>query len=128
MDNGDVCGRSGADAGHSSEHDSAAWAELTAQYVSDLQLQLQQVMARAKAKDYAAVSKQAHRIRGTSGTYRLEGICEAAGRLEQVAERARPEAIMTTLDELIGLVEEECERLRRLGSRSPSCDDGSSDG
>lgn len=105
---------SGSGAGQGAGQPSRAWMELTARYLRDLPQQVYQMKMSVEAGDYAAVRKQAHRIRGTSGTYRLGSIYQAAARLEQVVTRRNPKAIATSVDEIRSLVEQESTRVNLL--------------
>ncbi|HUW20073.1 MAG TPA: Hpt domain-containing protein [Sedimentisphaerales bacterium] len=89
-----------------------AWAQLTAEYLHDLPQQLDVIRNVLEVKDYTAIKKQAHRIKGTSGTYRLESISRSVARLEQLADRQNPDAIANSIDKLRRLVERETRRLK----------------
>ncbi len=88
-----------------------AWAQLKAKYLKDLQQQLDGITTILEIKDYNAIKKHAHRIKGTSGTYRLDTISKSVARLEQLADNRNPDAIVTTINEVKRLVELETSRL-----------------
>jgi len=88
-----------------------AWAQLTAKYLQDLPQQLDGIRAVLEIKDYTAVKKQAHRIKGTSGTYRLDTISKSAAQLEHLADSQNPDAIVTTIKKVRRLVELETKKL-----------------
>jgi len=98
----------------------SAWAELTAKYLRDLPRQLDSVLAVLQEKNYAALKNHAHRIKGTSGTYRLETICKSVTRLEQLAESKNPTRIAAELDKVRRLIELEKKRLDSQSLCSPA--------
>jgi len=99
----------------------SSWAELSAKYLRDLPRQLDGLLAVLEAKDYAAVKSHAHRIKGTSGTYRLQTISRSAGRLERLAENRNPDRIAAEIDRARRLVELES---KRVDSHLLCCSDG----
>ena len=86
-------------------------AQLTAKYLQELPRQLADVKAALEDQNYTLVKIQAHNIRGTSGTYRLDTICENAARLEYLADEQIEEEVLNTINEMMHLVEEEIHRL-----------------
>ena len=92
--------------------------QLAAQYLHDLPQQLDRIKTTVEVKDYTAIKKQAHRIKGTSGTYRLDAISRSVAQLERLADSQNPDAIVTTIDKVMRLVELES---KRLNSRLVSC-------
>jgi HPt (histidine-containing phosphotransfer) domain-containing protein len=94
-----------------------AWARLAAKYLHDLPEQLDGIKTTLRVKDYTAIKKQAHRIKGTSGTYHLDTISKSVAQLERFADRRDQNAIVTTIDKVMRLVELET---KRLNSRSVS--------
>ena len=82
-----------------------AWAHLTAEYLNDLPQQLEQIRTMLKLKDYAAIKKNAHRIKGTSATYRLDDIAQSAAQLHSVSDTQNPNAIVAIINKLARLVE-----------------------
>jgi len=97
----------------SSQNYEQAWAELTARYLNDLPHQLNGIRSILELKDYARVKNRAHRIKGTSGTYRLEAISKSAARLERLADSRNPHTIATAINKVMRLVEVETKRLNR---------------
>ena len=102
-----------------------AWAQLAAQYLRSLPQQLDRIRTTVeikdlRPKDYSTIKKQAHRIKGTSGTYRLDTISESIAQLERLADSQNPDAIVTTINRVMRLVEKETERLnsRLISSNS----------
>jgi len=96
------------------------WAELTSKYLHELPQQLDGIRARLEVKDYATIKKQAHRIKGTSGTYRLEAIAKSAAQLERLAESQNAKAIATVINKVKRLVERQA---GRLNSQAASAND-----
>lgn len=88
-----------------------AWLQLTKKYLNDLPGQLEGIRGILKKKDYAAIKKQAHRIKGTSATYHLENISRSVAQLEQLAENKNPDKIATTINKIRQLVDSETSRL-----------------
>ena len=91
-----------------------AWAQLAAKYLHNLPQQLDEIRTMLKVKDYAAIKKHAHRIKGTSGTYCLETISQSAAQLERSADGRDPDAIVTIINKVKRLVELEASRLGSL--------------
>jgi HPt (histidine-containing phosphotransfer) domain-containing protein len=88
-----------------------AWALLAAKYLHDLPQQLDGIRNILEVKDYASIKKQAHRIKGTSGTYHLDAISKSVARLESLADSQNPDAIVNTLDKVMRLIKLEAKRL-----------------
>ena len=88
-----------------------AWARLAAKYLHDLPEQLDEIRTTLEIKDYSAIKKQAHRIKGTSGTYHLDAISKSVARLEGLADSQNPEAIVSTINKVRRLVELETKKL-----------------
>lgn len=97
------------------------WAQLICEYLQDLPGQLDTIRAILEIRDYTKIKKQAHRIKGTSGTYRLDAISESAAQLERSADAQNPDKIATTLNNIVSLVEMES---RRLNSQAVLSSDG----
>ncbi len=87
------------------------WARLMSEYLQDLPRQLNAIRAIVEIEDYAEIKKQAHRIKGTSGTYRLDAISKIAAQLELSADAQNPDKIATALNNIVSLVEMESNRL-----------------
>jgi len=96
------------------------WARLTAEYLRDLPRQLDGIAAVLEARDYRGVKAHAHRIKGTSGTYRLEAISKQAGRIERLADHRDIQAITTAVSEARRLIVFE---INRLGSQNTPSED-----
>jgi HPt (histidine-containing phosphotransfer) domain-containing protein len=94
-----------------------AWTKLTSKYLRDLPQQLDGIRTVLGIKDYDAIKKCAHRIKGTSGTYHLETISRSTAQLERLAETRNPDAIVDSIDKVRRLVELET---KRLNSHPPS--------
>ena len=106
-----------------SKLDEEAWAQLAAQYLRSLPQQLDRIRTTVeikdlRPKDYSTIKKQAHRIKGTSGTYHLDAISKSVARLERLADSQNPVAIVTAVNKVMRLVKLETERLnsRLVGS------------
>jgi HPt (histidine-containing phosphotransfer) domain-containing protein len=91
---------------------------LKAKYLHDLPRQLEGIKNTLEIKDYTAIKKQAHRIKGTSGTYRLEGISRGAAQLENFADHQNHEAITTTINKVLYLIELETGKLNPQANSS----------
>ncbi len=105
-----------------------AWSQLTAKYLQDLPQQLDGIRAVLEIKDYTAVKKQAHRIKGTSGTYRLDTISKSAAQLERLADSQNPDAIVATINKVMQLVELETNRLSSIAVSSTGNSEGVANG
>lgn len=84
---------------------SGNWSHLISRYLSDLPRQLNSIRAILEIPDYAKIKQQAHRIKGTSGTYGLETISKNAAQLEQSADAHDREDVARALDRMIKSVE-----------------------
>jgi len=73
------------------------WTQLTSKYLRSLPQQLDEIRSVLEAADYSAIKKRAHRIKGTSGTYHLEGISKGAAQIERVADSKDAEIIIKML-------------------------------
>lgn len=89
----------------------SAWERLTAKYLRDLPRQLDGIRDILELRDYGKVKTHAHRIKGTSGTYRLETISRGAERLEHLAESRNPDKIAAGINNVKQLVDMEAARL-----------------
>lgn len=87
------------------------WSQLKSKYLCDLPQQLERIRTTLEIRDYTKIKKQAHRIKGTSGTYRLEGISKGIAHLERLADSRNPDAIATAIKKVTRLVELETNRL-----------------
>jgi len=87
------------------------WAHLTAKYLRDLPRQLDGIRDILELRDYGKVKTHAHRIKGTSGTYRLETISRGAERLEHLAESRNPDKIAAAINNVKKLVDMEAAKL-----------------
>jgi len=103
---------------------SQAWARLTAKYLHDLPQQLAAIRSILQAKDYAAIKKQAHRIKGTSGTYHLDTIYKSVAQLERLADSKNPEAIGAAINKVMRLVELETNSLNSRAVSSAGISEG----
>ena len=90
------------------------WEHLTAEYLNDLPRQIDELKKILKKKDYATIKKHAHRIKGTSATYRLDDISESAAQLQRTADTQKPKAVSDIIDELGRLVQLHAGRLNSL--------------
>ncbi|MHC4616571.1 MAG: Hpt domain-containing protein [Planctomycetota bacterium] len=89
-----------------------AWTRLAVEYLRDLPEQLDAIRNGLELKDYNTIKKQAHRIKGTSGTYRLERISRNVAKLEDSADSRNPDAIANGIAKVMRLVELETRRLK----------------
>jgi len=89
---------------------SGNWSHLISRYLSDLPRQLNSVREILEIPDYAKIKKQAHRIKGTSGTYGLDTISQDAAQLEQSADTHDPENVALALSRIIKSVETQSNR------------------
>ncbi|MHC4394184.1 MAG: Hpt domain-containing protein [Planctomycetota bacterium] len=90
------------------------WAHLTAEYLNDLPRQFKQIKKMLSQKDYAAIKKHAHRIKGTSATYRLGDISKSAAQLQHIADTQNPNTIAAIINKLTQLVKLQIEKLDSL--------------
>jgi len=89
----------------------SAWERLTAKYLRDLPRQLDGIRDILELRDYGRIKTHAHRIKGTSGTYRLETISRGAERLERLAESRNPGRVAAAINNVKQLVELEAAKL-----------------
>ena len=93
------------------------WSHLVSEYLRDLPGQIKSIRATLQIKDYAKIKKQAHRIKGTSGTYGLQTISKNAAQLEQSAETKDPDRIIIAINNITTAIAIET---IRQNSKSPS--------
>ena len=91
-----------------------SWEHLTAEHLNDLPRQLDELKTMLKQKDYAAIKKHAHRIKGTSATYRLDDISQSAAQLQHIADTQKPKAVSALIDKLARLIQLQADRLNSL--------------
>ena len=91
-----------------------AWLQLTIQYLADLPKQLEGIREILKTKDYAAIKEQAHRVKGTCATYRLDSISQTIAQLEDLAENRNSNAIVTAINKIKRLIDLENDRLKTI--------------
>jgi HPt (histidine-containing phosphotransfer) domain-containing protein len=108
--------------------DDREWIQLTSKYLNDLPQQLDGIRTTLAVKDYAAIKKQAHRIKGTSATYRLERISQSVAELERLADSQNAEAIVSLIDKVRHLVDLEVKRLNSSPLSPPDGSERNSDG
>jgi HPt (histidine-containing phosphotransfer) domain-containing protein len=84
-----------------------AWGQLTLAYLRDLPQQLDAMVRALEEEDYDAIRDHAHRMKGTSGTYRLGSIAEHLGRLERLALSRDGKQVAALIDAIGVLVEAE---------------------
>jgi len=90
------------------------WMPLTLKYLRALPEQLEEIMVILKRKDYTTIKKHAHRIKGTSSTYRLDDISKSVTHLEQLAESGNEDAMASVIIKLQSLVDREISRVDAL--------------
>ena len=88
--------------------------KLRSQYLDDLPVQLEKIESQLHLMDYDTIKKDAHRIKGTSGTYHLDSISRCIAQLEQLADSKNKEAIIAMLGKVKKLVQEEIDKHRNL--------------
>jgi HPt (histidine-containing phosphotransfer) domain-containing protein len=87
-----------------------AWVTLTQRYLADLPQQVEAMRRCLDQGDLATLRKQAHRAKGTSGTYRLAQISEQLARLETLTHQDTVQDIPSLLDQLTASIAEAIER------------------
>jgi len=85
--------------------------ELKVKYLRDLPSQFEGIKSILEEKDFHKIKKEAHRIKGTSGTYKLDSISQNAAHIEYLASKEDKEAILNTINKIMNLVDEEFNRL-----------------
>ncbi|MHC4573028.1 MAG: Hpt domain-containing protein [Planctomycetota bacterium] len=105
-----------------------AWSRLLAQYLHDLPRQLKDMRTTLEVKDFASIKKQAHRIRGTAGTYRFDSISRRAAQLERFADSRNSDAIVAAIDKVMRLVEMETKNLNSRPTASTASPEGNANG
>jgi HPt (histidine-containing phosphotransfer) domain-containing protein len=103
--------RSVSSSNHRAPDRERAWVQLKTEYLQDLPHQLDSIRTTLEIEDYATIRNEAHRIKGTSGTYHLDSICQSAAQLERLAEDRNADAIATAINKVLRLVEMETKRL-----------------
>ena len=89
------------------------WERLVSEYLGDLPRQLDSVRAILEIPNYEKIAQQAHRIKGTAGTYGLEAISREAARLEESAQTHDRQDVAQALGRITESVEAQNSRLKR---------------
>jgi len=92
--------------------EASAWQKLTVKYLDDLPRQIEGIFNILEVKDYGKIKSQAHRIKGTSGTYKLETISRSAAELERAAASEDAEKIASALKDVKRVIDMENTRLK----------------
>jgi len=104
------------------------WERLVSEYLSDLPRQLNSVREILEIPDYAKIAKQAHRIKGTSGTYGLETISKNAAQLEQSADTHDSGNVARAINNMTRSVEIESIRLKAQSAAASNSREGTTNG
>ena len=96
---------------HSKDGGKEKWSRLKQRYLQDLPEQLNGIKSTLETDDYSKIKKQAHRIKGTSGTYKLKNISQGVAQLEDHADNRNREAIVNIINKVMQLVEVETDKL-----------------
>ena len=89
------------------------WERLVSEYLGDLPRQISSVRAIFEIPNYEKIAQQAHRIKGTAGTYGLEAISREAARLEESAQTHDRQDVALALGRITESVEAQNSRLKR---------------
>ncbi len=81
------------------------WKELIAKYLRALPEQVEIMAGALKSKDLPKVETEAHRIKGTAGTYGLLKIAKMASEVEVSAKSGKVEKTCKGIERLAGLVQ-----------------------
>jgi HPt (histidine-containing phosphotransfer) domain-containing protein len=83
--------------------------ELVEMYVQNMPERINALETQARDRDWQQLTRTAHQIKGSAGSYGFSVITSSAARLESAAKDGRPEEeILSALDELLDL----CRRTR----------------
>lgn len=83
-------------------------AELLAQFVAELPRRMTRMKEASTTGDLATLQHSAHQLKGSAAVYGLTEVSETARRIEQQAdEKADPETLRATLDELLQRCQEQ---------------------
>jgi HPt (histidine-containing phosphotransfer) domain-containing protein len=83
--------------------------ELVESFVEVIPTRIETLGAQATARDWDALGRTAHQLKGALGSYGFDGVGPVAKRLETAARQGQPEAqILAALDELVAT----CRRLQ----------------
>lgn len=104
------------------------WTHLVSEYLSDLPRQLNSIRAILEIPDYARIKQQAHRIKGTSGTYGLETISKNAAQLEQSADTHDSGNVARAINNMTRSVEIESVRLNPQSAAASDSREGGANG
>ena len=107
---------------------SGNWSHLISRYLSDLPRQLNSIRAILEIPDYAKIKQQAHRIKGTSGTYGLEAISQDAAQLEQSADTHDSGNVARAINNMTRSVEIETVRLNPQSAAASNSREGDANG
>lgn len=94
---------------YSSLSDDPVLGELVELFVAELPARVDTLLCQTEAKDWEALERSAHQLKGAFGSYGFGQLTASAERLEATAQDARPEAeILDALGAMIAL----CKRVR----------------
>jgi HPt (histidine-containing phosphotransfer) domain-containing protein len=126
--NGKSCDSASSNGAGSGQGRRQGLARLAVEYLRDLSQQLDKMRNSLQMEDYGAIKKDAHRIKGTSGTYQFERISQSAAHLERLAESRDSQAIANTIDEVMRQLEVETKKLKSEQLCPTSDSEGESNG
>jgi HPt (histidine-containing phosphotransfer) domain-containing protein len=84
-----------------------AWAQLVGMYLQDLPHQLDSMRLALESNDFKTIKQHSHRIKGTSGTYRLDSIFKIASAIEQLANKGDADGISSALEQISTRIKQE---------------------
>ncbi|HEG43973.1 MAG TPA: Hpt domain-containing protein [Phycisphaerales bacterium] len=92
----------------------AKWKKLLVRYLRALPAQVEEMGRALDSQDMSTVGIEAHRIKGTAGTYGLAEIAETADRIEVLAESQEQEKVHKDIERLAQLVQLRISELQNL--------------
>lgn len=92
-----------------SEFGAGDLADLVEMFVDEMPQRIESLQALANARDWKALGRAAHQLKGSAGSYGFRQLTPAAAGLESATRNGEPEAAtLAALEALIGL----CRRVR----------------
>jgi HPt (histidine-containing phosphotransfer) domain-containing protein len=105
-----------------------AWRALTLQYLRDLPRQLDGIVRLLDMKDYGGIRDDAHRMKGTSGTYRLNSIAQQLAQLERLADNEEESQIVALVGTIVADIQRQTTALASLVAGEGDAKEGGTDG
>jgi HPt (histidine-containing phosphotransfer) domain-containing protein len=85
---------------------SAQYAQMCRDYLEFSRAEVESLRPAVEQADFETIHIVAHKIKGTSGSYQLREVSQAAERLQEAADNRDAERLKTALDEVYNLIQD----------------------